>query len=415
MLGMGGGSGGALPPFAGPNAQAAPQAGAVPAPEGTGFGQRLLAGAQGFLSAPSPAGALGGLLGGIVNGPAADPRATQQSAVRGMLDQLYKAGKITKEQGQWIAANPESWKELSKAMISQNVQIAPSGDIIVTGPFGQPISRGAVPISERMDVTNPDGSKSPAFAVKPSLQEPQGIIVQPGAAASAAAPSIPGQPPLLNPNAPNGGRGIVTDQGPQRTEEQQATGKDLAAQYADITKKAAAATGRLNTLTRLQQLSPQAYEGAGAPALQLVRSFLTTLGVPSKSVPAGEEFTALANKMVLDANNGSLGTGVSNADVQFIRAMQPDLSQTRAGREQIIETARMLAKRDQEVAKLANNYRRQNGTLDGFQVFIQQWAEKNPLFANMASAGPPVANFNERFGAIADRPGAPGIRIIGVR
>jgi len=359
-------------------------------------------------------GAIGGLIGGLSGSQSSNPQAIQANAVRAQLQSLVDSKAITPVQAQFLAANPAAWKELSKAMISQPSQVAPSGDILVTGPFGQVRSNKAVPISEPRDVVNADGSKSPGFAVKPSMANPTGSFVQPGGAAPSpvGGAGVPGQPPLLNPNMPNGGRGIVTEQSPQARQEQEGIGKDLAAQYSDISKKGAAATGRLNTLARLQQLSPQAYEGAGAPALQLVRSFLTTLGVPSKAVPPGEEFVALSNKMVLDANNGSLGTGVSNADVSFIKAMQPDLSQTRAGREQIIETARQLAKRDQEIAKQAQRYRQQNGSLDGFQTYIADWAEKNPMFANMQ---PPAANFGERFGAATARPGDPGVRIIGVR
>lgn len=410
---LGGGGGGILPPFAG-QAQAQPQQpqpGMMPQPEGPGFGQRIGAGLQGFLNSGSPMGALGNLIGGISSGSRTDPAGVQANAIRGMLSQLVATGKIDATTAQFLAANPKAWEELSKAMINRPVTVGPSGDIITSGPFGQLDRRGAFPVSDPAKRVNPDGSVSDSYNIRPSLANPQGGSVVPGQQAPQPAAPAVGQPPL-NPNMPNGGRPIISQQSPQAIKEQEGVGGDLAAELKTINTKAAAATSRLGTLNRMSQLSPQAYEGAGAPALQLVRSFLTTLGLPAGSVPAGEEFTALSNKMVLDANNGSLGTGVSNADVAFIKNMQPELSQTREGRMQLIETARALAKRDQEVAKQASNYRRQNGSMDGFQVYIQEWADKNPMFAN---ARPPAATFGERFGAVADRPGSPGIRIIGVR
>lgn len=407
LLGIGGGGQGMLPPFQG---QPQPQQ----QPQQPGMGDRLMAGAQGFLNSSSPMGAIGNLLGGISSGSRTDPAGVQGNAVRGMLQKLQASGQIDPTTAQFLAANPKAWEELSKAMINVPMTVAPDGSIIQNRPFGQLNVPGGVPISDPAKRINPDGSQSDSYNIRPSLTRPGGGSVVPGQAAPQAQPQgMPGQPPMLNPNMPNGGRPVISQQSPQAIKEQEGVGGDLAAELKIINTKAAAATSRLGTLNRMSQLSPAAYEGAGAPALQLVRSFLTTMGLPSGSVPAGEEFTALSNKMVLDANNGSLGTGVSNADVAFIKNMQPEISQTREGRQQLIETARQLAKRDQEVAKQAANYRRERGSMDGFQVYIQDWAEKNPMFKDVR---PPSANFGERFGAATDsRPGAPGIRIIGVR
>jgi hypothetical protein len=282
----------------------------------------------------------------------------QRGSAAGAIDAYVKAGKISPADARFFANNPKAWEEYSKGLINPNTQIAPSGDIIQTGPFGRISTPGGVPISDPREVTNPDGSKSPAYGIRPSLSRPQGGIAIPGQPQMPQ--EQPGQP-AFNPNLPNGGRPIITEASPQATEERKGVGADLAKELQTINTKAAGATTRLSTLNRLSQLSPQAYEGAGAPALQLVRSFLTTLGLPSGSVPAGEEFVALSNKMVLDANNGSLGTGVSNSDVAFIKNMQPDISQTREGRMQLIDTAKALAKRDQEVARQAAQYRKANG------------------------------------------------------
>lgn len=380
-------------------------------PGAPGVGDRLLAGIQGFTSSPTPMAALGNLAGGLFSGARTDPAGVQQEAIRGQLGALISSGQITPTQARFLAANPKSWEELSKAMINQPVQVAPSGDLLVTRPFGQIGVPGSVPASEGMEITNPDGSKSPAFRVKPTLANPQGRIAIPGQ--QPAAPQAP-QPNLLNPNLPNGGRSI-TEMSPQARKEQEGVGGNLADEYKTITTKASSATSRLGTLQRMKQLSPAAFEGSGAPALQFARSLLTSFGIPSNTVAAGTEFSALANKMVLDAQNGSLGAGVSNADVSFIQNINPNIAQDRQGREQLMDTLSKLAKRDQEVAREAQKYRQTNrGSMDGFQVYIQDWANRNPLF----SGQPQTSNsFNDRFGAVNanNAPGAPGIRIIGVR
>ena len=57
------------------------------------------------------------------------------------------------------------------------------------------------------------------------------------------------------------------------------------------------------------------------------------------------------------------------------------------GNRQLIETAKRLAQRDQQVAQMAREYRKQNGHLDeGFYQQLQQFSEANPLFRDMGAA-----------------------------
>lgn len=180
----------------------------------------------------------------------------------------------------------------------------------------------------------------------------------------------------------NASAGMTPVQYEGAKQEATATGTILADQFKTITNAGISATKKLGTLQRMSQLNEQAYEGAAAPAVQHIRSALATFGLDAGKVPAGEEFTALANKMTMDGLNGSLGTGVSNADTAIIANMNPNLSHTAAGRKEIIQTATLLAKRDQTVAKMASEYRAKNGgSLAGFDSVLADFAEKNPLFA----------------------------------
>jgi hypothetical protein len=397
--------------------QQAPNAGGFVTPREEGLG-RLTGALGGFLYGGSPIGGLLNAAKTLTTGEATDPQTIARAQMTSTYQALQRDFGLTEPQARMAINNPALMKEYFKVAANPNMQVAPDGSIIQSMPFGRLNIAGGVPISDRMETTNPDGSKSPAFGIKPSLKNPSGAIVQPGMpgvprapmgapGAPVGRPGMPGQDPTMSVSP----RQIVTEQSPQATSEQKATGEGLAKDYSDIRMRGDAATKRLSTLSRMAQLSPNAYEGAGAPGLQYARSLMTTLGMSPGQVPKGEEFTALANKLVLDANNGSLGTGVSNADVSFISAMQPNVAQTKEGRMQIIQTHEALAKRDQQVAKMAYEWKKQYGSLDGFTSAMAQWAEQNPLFANREQP----ATFGDRFGATVGKPGDTGIRIIGVR
>lgn len=391
------GAPGVLPPNARPAQGPAPQF--PQAPQGPGLMDRFTAGFQGALNSGSPMGAIGNLIGGLSSGVRTDAAGAQQAGVSGMLNALVASGQITPTQARFLAANPKSWEELGKAMINVPVQIAPDGTIIQSRPFGQLNIPGAVPISERGEVVNPDQSKSPAFFVKPNLTNQSGSVVTPG---------VPGAPRTQTTQPPVGrGRptGPITTSSPQATKESEAVGGGLAEDYTKINQRSAAATKTLGTLQRMSQLSDKAYEGAAAPAQQFLRSTLASFGLPSNTVAAGEEFTSLANKLTLDAQNGSLGAGVSNADVLFISNINPTMAQTVAGRKEIIATMTALAKRDQDVAREAVRYRSENGTMDGFQNHIAKWAEQRPMFNGR----------DKPAGSSVLRPGDAGYKIIGVR
>jgi hypothetical protein len=70
------------------------------------------------------------------------------------------------------------------------------------------------------------------------------------------------------------------------------------------------------------------------------------------------------------------------------------MAHTKEGRREIIETQDLLAKRRVDVARLASEYKRRTGSLDGFDAYAAEWAEKNPLFKGREHVG----SFTDRFG-----------------
>ena len=89
---------------------------------------------------------------------------------------------------------------------------------------------------------------------------------------------------------------------------------------------------------------------------------------------------------------GSLGSGVSNADRQFIQGTVPNIANTPEGNREIISYGRKIEQRKQEVAKMARDYAKKNGgRIDaGFDEQLAQWSEKNPLCP--CGAGPRSGN-----------------------
>ena len=94
---------------------------------------------------------------------------------------------------------------------------------------------------------------------------------------------------------------------------------------------------------------------------------------------------ALSKEMALELRNPSGGAGMpgalSNSDREFLMSMTPGLTSDPAGRKLISESMIKLAKRDQEVAKLARDYRKRKGNLDeGFYDELAKFSDANPLF-----------------------------------
>jgi hypothetical protein len=79
---------------------------------------------------------------------------------------------------------------------------------------------------------------------------------------------------------------------------------------------------------------------------------------------------------------------MSDADRQFLRGMVPGIEKTPEGRKMITESMVKLAKRDQDVAKIARDYRKKKGMIDeGFYEELNAYSAANPLFPAQPSGG----------------------------
>ncbi len=157
----------------------------------------------------------------------------------------------------------------------------------------------------------------------------------------------------------------------------------------DAGDKAFATLGTLQTMRRLSA-DPNLYSGALAENVALpIKRAMVALGGDEKSAASMEAFRALANKSVLDSMGGSLGSGFSNADRDFVVSQVPGLGNTKAGNEVLFGVMEKIERRKIDVARLAQEYAQEpgpdgkpRGRLDaGFDRKLSEWREKNPLFS----------------------------------
>lgn len=170
-----------------------------------------------------------------------------------------------------------------------------------------------------------------------------------------------------------------------------ALNKDLADNFLNFQKGGRNASGAINTLNYMENLTkdPNFYSGSGGDLATKGKQALASMGVTAPdSAKPNELFGALSNKLTLDAAGGSLGAQISNSDVKFLQAINPNLATTPDGNRELIGYHRKVYQRQQQTAKMARDYASKNGgRIDaGFDQVLSEYAEKNPLFPTQGRA-----------------------------
>lgn len=132
-----------------------------------------------------------------------------------------------------------------------------------------------------------------------------------------------------------------------------------------------ASRSMVNSLNRLESLNPNVYQGGAANAKLTAANFLHGMGInigdPIK-VAQSQEFDALASKLVLDSLGGSLGAGVSNADVSFIQKTVPQLGHSADARAALLSFMRKKADQQVQIYESARAHAEKNNGLKGWQA-----------------------------------------------
>ena len=177
------------------------------------------------------------------------------------------------------------------------------------------------------------------------------------------------------------------------TKEKEAVGKALGEMYAEKVSLGAKGQQMYDTVSRAEQLLNGLNTGALAPAAITAQKYLTALGIPLEvfgnagQLGQAEAAGAVANQMALQLRNTGEGGGMpgalSDKDREFLVSMTPGLGQTETGRKMIIDSFKRLAQRQIEESRLAEQWYEEKGTMKGFNSFMRDHAQKNPLFAGM--------------------------------
>jgi hypothetical protein len=182
----------------------------------------------------------------------------------------------------------------------------------------------------------------------------------------------------------------VTNDLRQEGAEAKTIGEGYAKQYLDLQAASTASQRSMSKYDRYEQLVKGSKTGAFAPTLAQIASIGEAFGIKiDPKLGAKQAADALSKEMALALRNPALGEGMpgalSDQDREYLQKMVPGLSQTTEGNKLIIDTARKLAKRQMQLAKIARDYRREHGKIDeGMFDALEKYAEDNPVFKEAA-------------------------------
>lgn len=177
----------------------------------------------------------------------------------------------------------------------------------------------------------------------------------------------------------------------QETEFGKAVGKKFGEQYVGLMEADMAAPGTIARYQRLGSLLGDVktgkFQGTIVDLKAAAKSLgvdLTALGVRDDVAPA-QAADALSKQMALDLRNPAGGAGMpgalSDKDREFLVKMVPSIENDPDAVKQMIEYRVKLAKREQDVARMAREYRNRTGKFDeGFFTELRAFSDKNPLF-----------------------------------
>lgn len=188
------------------------------------------------------------------------------------------------------------------------------------------------------------------------------------------------------------GSGVSVNVGGEQTEEQKVVGKAYGKDYVDLQRAGREAYKDTSKLGQLDTLLDETYTGAGGKQVLAAKKLANALGMDMEGIGEAEAGMAISSELALQLRNPAGGAGMpgamSDKDREFLQSMVPGLAMTADGRKLLIDTKRKLNKRTIDVAKMARDYRRENGSLDeGFFDELAAYGEDNPMFEQASDSG----------------------------
>ena len=184
--------------------------------------------------------------------------------------------------------------------------------------------------------------------------------------------------------------------GDQRGESahQQVVGKALGEQQVTLVngeQQALATISNLNAMERLVN-DPRFYSGPGVDLRNQATKIMEGFGIASPGASSPNAvFEGLSRQDILQKLGGSLGPGVSNADLAYVQGIGANTGDAQQSIRDKIAAFRKLAERQAEIGRMAREYAAaNNGKIDAtFLGQLAQFARDNPVFARSESTSQP--------------------------
>jgi hypothetical protein len=183
-------------------------------------------------------------------------------------------------------------------------------------------------------------------------------------------------------------RGPILGQSPGDRKYSEDTAQAAAGQYKDIQTAGQQANAKIARYGQIKGLLGNYEGGRFSPAGLEIASALNSMGWKmDPKMSNAQAADAIGKQLVLDANGGSLGTGFSNADRDFLVKTVPSILQSAGGRGTLIEIGIKTEQRKQDVANKARQWQQRFGRIDApdatgktFQDYLDAWAATHPVF-----------------------------------
>jgi len=157
-------------------------------------------------------------------------------------------------------------------------------------------------------------------------------------------------------------------------------GKEFSDMMSGINKVAFAAPAQIRKLERMESLLDGVDGGKLAPTGLDIASAANAIGI-KLDPKLGNKEAAQALAREIAGSFRQPGTGpMTDKDFENFLLQVPDLSKTAEGRKQITATMKAAANRDIQIAKMAREYARKNGSIDNdFLDMAAQYIAENPV------------------------------------
>jgi hypothetical protein len=182
--------------------------------------------------------------------------------------------------------------------------------------------------------------------------------------------------------------GVFTGQAPGDQTYGNDIAKAAATQFQGIQTSGQQAPAQIARFKQIDRLLGDYEGGKFAPQALGMASALNSLGLKmDPKMSNAQAADAVGKQLVLELNGGSLGTGFSNADREFLEKTVPGILQGSGSRRQLIQMGVATAQRKQDVAQKARAWQQRFGRIDAadatgktFQDYLDGWSAAHPVF-----------------------------------